>query len=32
MVSVYCFEVVFSKSKVCFGVIVASGDGGLVDD
>ena len=33
MVSVSCLEVVFSKSNVCFnGVIVAPGDGGLVDD
>ena len=27
------FEVVFSKSNVCFGrVVVVPGDGGLVDD
>ena len=33
MVSVSRLEVVFSKSNVCFrGVIVAPGDGGLVDD
>ena len=28
-----CLEVVFSKSNACFGgVIVAPGDGGLLDD
>ena len=33
MVSVSCLEVVSIKSNVCFGgVIVAPGDGGLVDD
>ena len=33
MVSVSGLEVVFSKSNVCFdGVIVVSGDGGVVDD
>ena len=33
MVSVSPLEVVFSKSNLCFGgVIVAPGDGGLIDD
>ena len=33
MVSVFCLEVVFSKSDICFGgVIVTPSDGGLVDD
>ena len=33
MVSVSCLEVEFTKSIVCFcSVIVAPGDGGLVED
>ena len=33
MVSVSRLEAVFSKSNVCFGlVVVVPGDGGLVDD